>query len=161
MKINFKKLLISIGIAEAVGFLSSLFSGVFSGRQEEFFNTLIKPPLSPPSWLFGVVWPILYALMGAAAYLVYDSVKGEKFEKKNALYYYAAQLFVNFLWSIVFFGLESLVGGLIILLILDILVIIVMYKFSKINRLASWLLIPYLIWILFATYLNIGFVVLN
>ena len=161
MKIDFKKLLLSIGIAEAVGFLSSLLSGVFSGKQAEFFDSLVKPPLSPPSWLFGVVWPILYALMGTAAYLIYDSVKGTDFERKRALRFYAAQLLVNFLWSIVFFRFESLVGGLFILLILDILVAITMYKFSKINRLAAWLLIPYLLWILFATYLNIGFVVLN
>lgn len=161
MKIDYKKLLFSIGIAEGVGFLSSLLSGVFTGKQKEFIESLVQPPLSPPSWLFGVVWPILYALMGAAAYFIYDSIKGEKFEKKNALYYYAAQLFVNFLWSIVFFRFESLVGGLVILILLDILVVITMYKFRKINRLAFWLLIPYLAWILFATYLNIGFVVLN
>ncbi len=161
MKINWKKLLISIGIAEGVGFLSSLLSGVFSGKQSEFLDTLTKPPLSPPNWLFGVVWPILYILMGTAAYLVYDSVKGTDFEKKKALRLYAAQLLVNFLWSIVFFRFESIAGGLVILLILDFLVILVMYSFRKINRLAYWLLIPYLLWILFATYLNIGFVVLN
>ncbi|MBQ9977859.1 MAG: tryptophan-rich sensory protein [Clostridia bacterium] len=161
MKIDYKKLLFSIGIAEGVGFLSSLLSGVFTGKQKEFIESLVQPPLSPPSWLFGVVWPILYAFMGAAAYLVYDSIKGEKFEKKKALYFYAAQLLVNFLWSIVFFRFESLVGGLVVLIILDILVAITMYKFRKINRLAFWLLIPYLAWILFATYLNIGFVVLN
>ena len=161
MKIDFKKMLFSIGIAEGVGFLSSLLSGVFTGKQKEFIESLVQPPLSPPSWLFGVIWPILYALMGAAAYLIYDSVKGTKDDKKNALYFYAAQLLVNFLWSIVFFRFESLVGGLIILIILDILVALTMYKFSKINRLAFWLLIPYFVWILFATYLNIGFVVLN
>ena len=161
MKIDYKKLLFSIGIAEGVGFLSSLLSGVFTGKQKEFIESLAQPPLSPPSWLFGVVWPILYALMGTAAYLIYDSIKGEKAQKKKALYFYVAQLFVNFLWSIVFFRFESLLGGLIILILLDILVIITMCKFRKINRLAFWLLIPYLAWILFATYLNIGFVVLN
>ncbi|MBR6573161.1 MAG: tryptophan-rich sensory protein [Clostridia bacterium] len=161
MRIDYKKLLFSIGIAEGVGFLSSLLSGVFTGGQKEFIESLVQPPLSPPSWLFGVVWPILYALMGAAAYLIYDSIKGEKFEKRNALRFYAAQLLVNFLWSIVFFRFESLIGGLIILIVLDILVVLTMCKFRKINRLAFWLLIPYLAWILFATYLNIGFVVLN
>ena len=98
MKIQWKKLLIALAIPLAVGGLSTLISGGMSDYQD-----LVKPPLSPPGWVFAVVWPILYLLMGYASYLVYisDAPQGQK---KRALTLYAIQLFFNFLWSPVYFA---------------------------------------------------------
>ena len=156
-KINWIKLLLCIAICEGVGFLS----GLLSGNEREFFNSLIKPPLSPPGILFPIVWTILYALMGISLYFVLTSKRGSYLEHRSALIYFALQLAVNFSWSIVFFKAQSLIGGLFVILLLDLLVLITMVKFKGINKLSFLLLIPYLLWILFATYLNIGFVILN
>ncbi len=156
-KINITALVISIAIAELTGFLSALLSGNQSGA----YNDFIQPPLSPPAIVFPIVWVILYAMMGAAAYFVWDSVRGSHKERMTALKFYFAQLFVNFLWSIVFFRFEAYWFAVAVIILLDLLVIITMLLFRNINRLAFWLMIPYLIWLLFATYLNIGVAVLN
>ena len=156
-KINWIKLLLCVALCEGVGFLS----GLLSGNMKEFYSSLVKPPLSPPGLLFPIAWGILYALMGAALYFVITSKRGGYLEQRSALIYFALQLAVNFSWSIVFFGAESLVGGLFVILLLDLLVLITFVKFKEINKLSFWLLIPYLLWIFFATYLNIGFAILN
>ena len=155
-KIHGWNLAISIVLAELVGALSSL----LSGNSNREYQALRQPPLSPPGWVFPVVWVILYALMGIAAYLIYQS-DAELGEKKRALWFYAAQLFVNFLWSIVFFRFQAYWLSVIVILILDILVIVTMVLFARIRKSAMYLLIPYLAWLLFATYLDIGFAVLN
>ncbi len=156
-KINVWALVISIAIAELTGVLSALLSGNISGSYETFN----QPPLSPPAILFPIVWTILYAMMGAAAYFVWDSVRGTKEERTEALKLYVAQLIVNFLWSIIFFRFEAYWLSVAVIILLDILVIITTIKFKNINRLSYWLMIPYLIWLLFATYLNIGVAILN
>lgn len=128
---------------------------IISGNIE--YNTLTKPPLSPPSILFPIVWSILYLLMGISYFIL---------KKKNndniiiSIVYYT-QLFVNFLWSIIFFNLEWRFFAIIWIIILDILVISMIYIFSKKDKLPAYLNIPYLIWILFATYLTIGIYILN
>ena len=99
--------------------------------------------------------------MGTAAYFVWDSVRGTKEERNEALKLYIAQLAVNFLWSIVFFRFDAYWLAVAVIILLDILVVMTMIKFKQINRLSYWLMIPYLIWLLFATYLNIGVAVLN
>lgn len=156
-KINWLKLIFCVALCEGVGFLS----GLLSGNQREFFNSLIKPPFSPPGILFPIVWTILYALMGVSLYFVITSKRGSYTDLKSAITYFALQLAVNFSWSVVFFRFQSLIGGLVVILLLDLLVLITMVKFKKINKLSFLLLIPYLVWILFATYLNFGFVFLN
>lgn len=156
-KINVLALVISIAIAELTGILSAIISGNMSGS----YNDFVKPPLSPPTILFPIVWTILYATMGTAAYFIWDSVKGSAEQRREALYFYVAQLFVNFLWSIVFFGLEAYTLAVAVIILLDILVIITTLKFKEINRLSYWLMIPYIIWLIFATYLNIGVAILN
>lgn len=156
IKHHWQGLLISILIAELTGILSSLIAGSI----RPVYNAYIKPPFSPPGWLFGVVWPLLYALMGIAAYLIYKS-DVEKAKKNNALRLYCVQLFLNFMWSIVFFRFDLLWGALIVLLLLDIFVIFTMIAFSRINKTAMWLMLPYLLWILFATYLNAAIALLN
>lgn len=156
--IKWTELLIFIIGTELVGALSSLFSGDFS----TFYNELARPPLSPPGFIFPIVWTILYALMGISAYLIFVSDSDTDIgEKKNALILYAVQLFVNFMWSIVFFRFENIAAAAVVLIILIILVIIMILRFKKIEPLAGYINIPYLIWILFALYLNIGFLILN
>ena len=152
--------LLSIGFyivsAELIGGLSALITGSFS----DFFLTYKKPPLLPPSWLFPVVWVILYALMGYSAYLISAShVPVDR--KKAALTVYWAQLGVNFLWSIVFFKGELLWGGAIVIGILLILIAVMLKLFFGINKKAAYINLPYLIWVCFATYLNVATAVIN
>ena len=148
--------IISIAIAEGVGFLS----GFIAGEQRQVYETLALPYLSPPGWVFPVAWGILYALMGLSAYWVYIAPP-EREGRKGALRLYAAQLFVNFLWSIVFFRFNAFGTALIILVVLDVLVPLFMISCLSIKRAAAYLLIPYILWILFATYLNTGIYMLN
>ena len=156
-KIKPLPLIISIAIAEITGLLSALLSGVFGDKYESF----TKPPLSPPGIVFPIAWSLLYAFMGAAAYFIWDSVKGTAAERSFALKLYAAQLFVNFLWSIIFFRFELYSFSVAVIILLLILVILTTLKFKSINRLAYWLMLPYIAWLIFATYLNIGVAVLN
>jgi|AKZA01.1.fsa_nt_gi Tryptophan-rich sensory protein (mitochondrial benzodiazepine receptor homolog) len=148
-------LLVSIIIAELVGFMA----GLLSGNTRMFYQQLNQPPLAPPGWLFGVVWPILYAFMGIAAYIVYD--KGKDHQKDTALSLYNIQLIVNFMWSIVFFRFQLPWVSVLVILLLDVLVVLTILAFNKIDEKAAWFLYPYLAWILFATYLNIGIAILN
>ena len=156
-KVNVLALFFSILIAELTGLLSALLSGNIRSGYESF----TQPPLSPPAILFPIVWVILYAMMGIASYLVWDSVRGTSDERIEALKFYVAQLIINFMWSIFFFRFEAYWFSVAIIIILDILVIATTLKFKKINRLSYWLMLPYIAWLLFATYLNIGVAVLN
>ncbi|MBR6623881.1 MAG: tryptophan-rich sensory protein [Ruminococcus sp.] len=155
-KIKWTELLIFIIGTELVGALSSLLSGNFSS----FYSELTRPPLSPPGILFPIVWAILYALMGISAYMVYVSDSDED-EKKKALGLYAIQLFVNFMWSIVFFRFEQVGAALAVLILLIILVVMMIISFRRIRPLAGYLNIPYLLWLIFAAYLNTGILILN
>ncbi len=155
-KKNLLGALLSILLAEAVGFLA----GLLSGNSRAIYQSLTQPPLSPPGWIFPIVWTILYALMGLAAYLIYASACSDE-TKKRALGLYLAQLGVNFLWSIVFFTFGAYGAALVVLLLLDYLVFMTIRAFREIRPVAAWLLIPYFLWILFATYLNVGIVALN
>ena len=154
--INLKRLILAIAIPELVGLLSSFLSGNIGGRYQSFN----QPPLSPPGIVFPIVWAVLYALMGIASYIIYEQA-GRTKEGKDALSFYLAQLFVNFIWPIVFFRAEAYWLAVVVLIILLALVVITMLKFRKINKTAFYLMIPYLLWLIFATYLNIGVAVLN
>lgn len=157
MKIkSYTELFIFIVTAELVGALSALVTGDFSG----FFDKYLQPPLMPPAWIFPVVWVILYALMGISAYLVYLS-DGSNEAKKPALGIYAAQLAVNFLWSIVFFRFEELFGAAGVIILLLVLIIFMILSFRKVSPLAAVLNLPYLLWVAFASYLNIAAAVIN
>lgn len=141
---------------ELIGVLSSLLSGNFLS----FYSELVKPPFAPPGNLFPIVWTILYALMGISAYMIYVSDADDE-EKKKALNLYVVQLFVNFMWSIVFFRFEQIGAAAVVLILLVLLVALMIVTFKKIRPLAGYLNIPYLIWVIFAAYLNIGFLILN
>lgn len=156
MKLNIKKLAICIAIPLIVGGVSALISG--GGMRA--FNELNKPPLSPPGWLFPVVWTLLYVLMGIASYLVLVSGEDEA-KVTSALKTYGLQLAFNFFWSIIFFNLESYLFAFIWLVALWILILLTMIKFFRIREAAGYLLLPYLAWVTFAGYLNLGIYLLN
>lgn len=155
VKIQLKNLIVGILIPLAVGGLSALFT---MGSMESF-ETLNKPPLSPPGWLFPVVWSVLFILMGIASYLVYVSPRS--YDRKSALTLYGIQLFFNFVWSLLFFNLEAYLFAFIWLVALWILIIITAIKFYRISKSAGYLLIPYIIWVTFAGYLNFAIYLLN
>ncbi len=153
MKIkNKSSFIISILIPILVGTLSSLFSGNMSSAM---FN---KPSFSPPSFLFPVVWTILYILMGISSYIIYSS---DNPNKGKAITIYTIQLFFNFFWSIIFFGSSQYLLAFVWLVTLIILIIIMIYQFYAIEPLAAYLQIPYLLWCLFAAYLNLMIYNLN
>ena len=155
-KQNFWDIAIFILSAELVGVVSALLSGGFG----DFYDKFTPPPLLPPSWLFPVVWTILYAVMGFSAYLIYSSDAG-KAEKNKCLAIYWTQLAVNFSWSIVFFRFEELWAAVVIILVLLALIVAMINCFRKISPLAAFINIPYLIWVGFATYLTIAIAVIN
>lgn len=155
-KIEWKPLIISFIITFGVGGLSSLLT---KGGLESM-KMLEKPPLSPPDIVFSIVWPILFFLMAISAYLVYVSDGSEK-HKKNGLFLYGLQLFINFFWTIIYFNLEMRVFAFVWLLLLWVVVLFMIKDFLKVNKLAGILHIPYLIWLTFAAYLNLGIIILN
>lgn len=121
------------------------------------YNTLNKPPLSPPEFLFGIVWTVLYILMGVS-YSILD-ISNMVDKKVNWIYY--SQLVVNLIWPIIFFVLNAKLLSSIWIIFLVVLIIYMIIIFNKKNKLAGYLQIPYLIWSMFATYLNIGVYLLN
>ncbi|HHY51718.1 MAG TPA: tryptophan-rich sensory protein [Clostridiales bacterium] len=154
-KVNWFDLLEIVLITELIGILGSL----LSGNNQEVYTSFRQPPLAPPGWVFGIIWPILYLLMAIAAYCILQI--GPHADSKAAMVFYWAQLIVNFFWPIVFFRLKQLWLSVGVIVLLDILVILTIMRFRKLKITAGNLMIPYLLWILFATYLNIGIAVLN
>ncbi len=144
-------------LSEFVGLASTPFT---LASIPTWYQTLHKPPFTPANWIFGPVWTLLYALMGIALGFVW--VKGlHKKSVKIAFSFFLAQLAVNFLWSAVFFGMRSPLLGLFIIVVLLTLIVITMRTFYPVSKTAFILLIPYFLWVSFATILNIAIVVLN
>lgn len=155
MIIMWRKFLICLAIPLGVGGLSALLT---SGNMQ-MFEEINKPPLSPPGWLFPVVWTILYILMGIALYLVV--VAKENKGKLAAYISFGAQLFFNFFWSIIFFNARAYLFAFVWLVLLWAAIIVNIYFFNKVNKTSAKLLVPYLIWVTFAGYLNFGIYLLN
>lgn len=124
-----------------------------------WYQDLQKPIIAPPNWVFGPVWTTLYILMGLASYLVFQN----GVNKKNlyALKLYLLQLLLNLLWSIVFFGINSIAGALAVIIILWIIIFLTIKQFRRFNRNASFLLWPYIAWVSFASVLNLLILLLN
>lgn len=160
-KINVIKLIVAIVIPLAVGMLSSF----ITKDAMMSFNAMKKPPLAPPGILFPIAWTILYILMGISNYIIYVyDVKNDTSSlnlKNKCLLLYAIQLIFNFFWLIIFFKFKLYIFAFAWLIILWILVFKLMRESKKISKVASYLLIPYLAWMTFAGYLNIGIAVLN
>lgn len=155
-KIKWSDLIIFVVSAELVGALA----GILTGNSYDFYKELAKPPLSPPGWIFPVTWAILYALMGISAYIVH-AADAEGSKKRSAFIIYGAQLAVNFFWTIAFFRLRSIGLSVGVILLLLVLIADMIRRFRKVKPVAGYLNIPYLLWTIFATYLNIGVLVLN
>ncbi len=152
--LKLKPLIISLLISLGTGALSSSFTMNSMGAYSE----LNKPLLSPPGYVFPIVWTILFTLMGISSYMIYESNSSDK---NMALKIYATQLVFNFLWSIVFFNLQAPLLAFIVLLVLWVLIIAMIRSFYNINQTAAYLQIPYLLWVTFAGYLNFAIYLLN
>ncbi|MEA1785556.1 TspO/MBR family protein [Arenibacter sp. GZD96] len=150
MKKKLTYISVAISICLAIGFLSSLAT---QSSVNDWYLTLQKPSFSPPNWVFAPVWTLLYIMMGVAAGLVW--AKGfYHIWVKTALYHFGFQLLLNALWSIVFFGFKNPFGALLIILSLLILILFTIKWFRVVSKTAAALLIPYLLWVGFATMLN-------
>jgi len=149
-------LIFSIVIAQLAGLLGSIFT---VSSIKTWYVLLEKPFFSPPGWLFGPVWVLLYTLMGIAAYLVWQ--KRQTKGAKSALWLYVIHLIFNALWSIIFFGMKNPGLAFFEILILWGLILAVALKFSKIDKSAGLLFIPYILWVSFAAILNFSVWMLN
>ncbi|MBE6651551.1 MAG: tryptophan-rich sensory protein [Ruminococcaceae bacterium] len=156
MKINKKLLIICLAIPLAVGGLSALLT---SGAMKEF-GELNQPPLSPPAWLFPVVWTILFGIMGYSLYLVLTSRSGSD-TIGQAVTLFGIQLFFNFFWSIFFFNFKFYFFSFGWLIVLWAMIFFMILSFYKASKTAALINIPYLAWVAFAGYLNLGIAVLN
>lgn len=151
------KFIISIIICQLAGLIGSIFT---SQSIPTWYASLKKPAFNPPNWLFGPVWTALFLLMGIALFLVWQ--KGIGFPQvKIALIVFGIQLIFNILWSILFFGLRSPITGFIEIIILWILILLTILVFYPISKTASLLLLPYLLWVSFASILNFSLWRLN
>jgi len=155
---KYMKILVCVATCLAVGYYSSLAT---QSSVNTWFTTLEKPFFNPPNWLFAPVWTLLYILMGTAAGLVWERYENEKFEVKMALGLFAAQLLLNMLWSILFFGLRNPMLAMLEIVVLLLLIYETHYKFKNISKIAGYLLVPYMVWVGFATILNVSIWYLN
>ncbi|MCB0688059.1 MAG: tryptophan-rich sensory protein [Saprospiraceae bacterium] len=151
------KILIAVVTCLLIGYLGSFATIV---ALEEWYPTLVKPSFNPPNSIFGPVWTILYILMGLAVALIWHS-GWEKEKVKNAILVFIFQLVLNGFWSMIFFGMHSIGGALFIIVVLWILILLCIIRFYPINKFASFLMIPYLLWVSFATILNASIYYLN
>jgi translocator protein len=150
-------LIISILITLAIGFTASYFTrpeipGWYAGLQ--------KPSFSPPNWLFAPVWTSLYIMIGIAAYLIWQRRDGSK-AYATTRNLYIVQLVLNFSWSIVFFGMHQMLGAFVIIALLFISIIGCIINFSRFSKVSAWLMVPYLLWVSFASLLNFSVYLLN
>jgi len=155
---NFAKLLLSVAIPFLVGVFGTLFTTADS--LNNWYAGLRKPPFNPPAWVFGPVWTTLYIMMGIAAFLIWRKGIDNKIVR-IALACYIIQLFLNAVWTPLFFGLHSPLLGLIDIVLLLNTIIVTIYAFFQISRPAAILLVPYLAWVFFATFLNASLYILN
>ena len=157
MKSKLGTYIISLIISVGTGAVSAL----LTRGNMDIYNDIRTPPLSPPSFLFPIVWSILYILMGISAAMIYTSENADTSQKNSVLRIYAASLFVNFLWSIVFFNFRAFLTAFIVLLLLLYLIVRTISGYNTISPVAAKLQIPYALWVAFAGYLNLGIYFLN
>ena len=156
MKIKIRPLVIAL----ALPLLTGGFAALISRSKMGLFDTVSKPPLSPPAWLFPVAWTVLYVLMGVASYRVFTARAGSA-EKNRALLFYGIQLGFNFFWTLIFFNLGAYWFAFVWLVALLALIAVTTVKFYGIDRPAAYLMLPYLLWVTFAGYLNLGIALMN
>jgi len=148
--------LLALIIPLAVGGISGFFTvEAIPG----WYRAIVKPSWNPPNWVFGPVWTTLYVLMGIAMYLIWTKPRTE--QRQRALYLNATQLILNFFWSLIFFNLHAIGWALAEILVLWILIVTTMFAYDKVYKPAAWLILPYIIWVSFATILNFAIWRLN
>jgi benzodiazapine receptor len=158
MKINNTfKLIIAVVVSELAGIIGSIFT---ISVIPNWYAGLVEPALNPPAWVFGPVWTTLYALMGIAAFLVWKA-GWERKEVRMALKVFGLQLFLNAIWSIIFFGLHNPGWALVDIVALWLSIIWTIAVFYKISKPAAYLFLPYILWVSFALYLNYSIWILN
>ncbi|MFZ2556216.1 MAG: TspO/MBR family protein [Minisyncoccia bacterium] len=151
------QLLLFILIAQAVGIFGTYFT---FDAIPTWYAELVKPSFSPPNWVFGPVWTILYAMMGIAAFCAWE-LWYEKTHAPRALNWYWLQLFLNGIWTLIFFGFKNLGLALIVILALFLAILMMIREFGKIDMRLALLLVPYLLWVMFASTLNYSLWMLN
>lgn len=152
--------IVTLIIALVIPLLVGGVSAALSAKGMASYGTMVKPPLSPPAWVFSVAWTILYLMMGFSSYMIVAS-DAEPRKKTMALIIYIVQLFMNFMWSIIFFNGRLYLAAFIWLIVMWLIVIFCAFRFYGINRGAAYLLVPYIMWLTFAAYLNLGAYVLD
>lgn len=149
--------IIAIAVSQLAGIIGSIFTApAISG----WYASLAKPELAPPNWVFGPVWITLFVLMGIAAALVWEKGIARK-DVRTALAFFGIQLALNAGWSAVFFGLRSPGAAFVEIILLWLAIMATMVSFAKVSRLATWLLLPYILWVSFAGYLTLAIWRLN
>ncbi len=159
MKTNKTKWIL-LGICVAIPLIVGGISAVITNDSMEAFGLLNQPPLSPPGWLFPVVWTVLFTFMGIASYL-YLTAMPPMSQAPKGLLLYGLQLLFNFFWSVWFFNFGLYGFAFVWLLVLWVLILATIVQFGKVSKPAAYLLIPYLVWVTFAGYLNLGIALLN
>uniref|UniRef100_A0A7C2K3E2 Tryptophan-rich sensory protein n=1 Tax=candidate division WOR-3 bacterium TaxID=2052148 RepID=A0A7C2K3E2_UNCW3 len=150
------KLLVSIAIPLVVGFIGSLFT---SSSVNTWYKEINRPSFTPPNWLFAPAWTLLFVLIGLAFYLVWLNNFGDN--KTLVIGIFVLQLSLNLLWSLLFFGLRSPLLALIEIIVLWFAILLNMILFFRVSKVAGYLLVPYILWVTFATALNLGVYLLN
>jgi len=141
--------LVFIAICLGVGYLSNTLSG---NNAKEVYANFVNPGFFPPAWIFAPVWFVLYVLMGIAVFIIWEKKKNKNVDKQLGLFF--LQLFVNFLWPIIFFGINNYLVSLLLIILLFILIVATIFSFEKESKKAAYLLVPYMAWVGFATILN-------
>lgn len=150
------KLVISILIPLALGAIAGRFT---AQAVPDWFASLNRPSFSPPNWIFGPVWTILYILLGISLYLIWKQIPSK--QRNNALLIFSLQMFLNFIWSFVFFYFNQIGLALIVIIGLWISIVFMLISFYKLKPSAAYLNLPYLLWVTFASVLNAGYFILN
>lgn len=141
------KLLFAVILCEGVGVIGSFFTTPSIGS---WYATLAKPSFNPPNWIFGPVWTLLFFLMGVSLFLIWSSGK----PIKTAILIFFQQLALNVLWSAIFFGLHNPLLAFVEIIVLWVAILLTIFYFAKISKIAAWLLVPYILWVSFAAFLN-------
>jgi tryptophan-rich sensory protein len=145
------KMMVMIVTCVVIGYISGI---VTRDSVDTWYVNLAKPVFNPPNWIFAPMWTILYILMGIAAGLVWDKIETQKETVRKGLIYFAIQLALNALWSILFFGLHNPMLALIEIVLLWLMIYETFVQFNKVNKIAGYLFIPYILWVTFALVLN-------
>ena len=149
--------LLFCALSLGVGLLAAL----LTRKNMSLYDEVIMPPAAPPSWLFPIAWGILYILMGIGAARVYRARENDPPAAKDAFAFFGMNLFVNFAWSVIFFNYRAFWFSFVWLLLLLAIILRMTFAFRRVDRIAAYLQIPYILWVIFAGYLNCGIAVLN